>query len=840
MILSITTQWMTVIFLLLYFAVSTSGKIINKDYCDPVLFKEACIDKTLRIDFNRISKQADVHKHLSLRIYAHSKETSLINTMIIFHTDTNSYHNAFMIGSSQMTKYNKITRESRLSYNDEITIITKSVKFTTPFTVINTYDRQRIYDPDHNNYLKDAYRSYLTTTTSNAQENDDDMLSLYHQQRYLQSVLTRTHSEINMPTTWEPFVLYDALLSLDRYSSIWDQYNVLSIERTQLSLRYNEQGQLSDELEDFNEIIRIQCKDPSSEEVAQRKIHPKSCIIHNIFQLIEATTTTKKIMEENNNTTTKGVIVNGKFYANYKVVIDLTLRTNSIPIDLYLEWKKDKNVGITIALSSVQNGDNNVSSLEAATTSSTSFVLNSNFDYHLNDNDVILVGVDLLYHFQKIEYSVDANQIHLWVQSNFYNSNKHDSIQIITAFLILFVLLPCLFCWVMDINYISFYQLLHYDALSVIKLKGKIYFSYIQVQYEIIVILVTILLWILGGVFILDNQHDHLPSIFQFNHSSHRQVYGLFLFLSIFHVILLTVVIAFTGKVNRKLIEYYKQRYNRYFGNSTYSHIPMTIGPVKSSSHPTKSVSIMKTRLKQSKRFAANVENTITPFWDDIADVVKDDDEEEDATNKKRERRNKKMKKKSTDDEEQNGKDEHVEDRENRRRREQEEMNRQERMFAEKYHMKVVESPFPLVLVRNLAFVVLIFSCFFCIFLFDNNNVYRVYLVVMACILTFFMSYYIFMLFIYLTTSASRTKQNAPISFYILILIIEILLFIGFLIWSIISIHLDYFLRINSVYSEVIIYRYVISVTSKLVLFGLFTIYIRELLGYLKDRYFIT
>jgi hypothetical protein len=254
-----------IIAFILFFTIMIDCKIVNRDYCDQVLYKEACIDKSARIDFNRQNKNSDVHKHLSLKLYANNGETSLISTMLLFYTSslTSEYHNAFMLGSNQFEKYKRITAESRLRYNNELTILTKAIKLPLPFSVITTNDRTGVYDPDQNNYLQNAYSRYLPLSTQTG------------------GVATTLTATIDTPY-WDPFMHYDALLSLDRYSSIWDHYNILHIEKDTVSFRYNEHAQLSQDKEDYDDIIQIQCDLPSETDIARHKIHPKSCVVRNV------------------------------------------------------------------------------------------------------------------------------------------------------------------------------------------------------------------------------------------------------------------------------------------------------------------------------------------------------------------------------------------------------------------------------------------------------------------------------------------------------------------------------------------------------------------------------
>jgi hypothetical protein len=752
--------------------------------------RDECIDKMSHIAFNRIGKKSDIHKHLTLRIYAQNSETSLLTTMLMFYSNNNRYHNALMLSSSQMQKYSKITHNSRLKYNNEITIITKAIRVIFPYAVINVYDRLAIYNPNENNYIKDAYSTYLPLSTLSDDGNNVDVSNINSG-----SGNNGVTSSVSMPS-WDPFLYYDAILSLDRYSSIWDHYNILTIEKDEVSLRFNIDALLSESVEDLDKIVKLQCVDPTSNDIKERKVHAKACFVNNTYLPRNITLFSSKnnISHKQQQVITDGLFINDRFYANYKLVIDLTLRVNSLPIDLFLTWKSNKKTDIVITL---QQDDNTTSQLS----------LTSKFVFEMNDNDVVVLGVDFLYYFSKVEYSVDTNKYHVWTHDHLYYTNKYEWIQIIIIFIAI-VELICLFCWIMDINYIVFYQFLNYDILRNLRLKGQVYFSYIQIQHEIVSILMASILWILGSIFIVDHKQSQ-PSMFNFNHSSHRQIFGLFLLLSIPHVILLILIIGSTSKMNNKLYRYYRSRYDYYF-NIEYSPLPIIIGPIQ----PHKQEKIRP----PLKIFTSNSKtNSLGHF------LLSDNE-----NNNEKEKATKKMKKHTTN--------EYKEDRQKRREREDEEANEQERLFAEKYHTKVVESPFPLVLVRNLAFVVVIFSSLICILIFDNNNIFRLYLVVIAYILTFFMAYYISLLLHYILLSKLRVKYYA---LYVIFLILEVILFIVFIFWSITSIHLSYFQNINSIYSEVDVYAFVIIMSSMIILFAVFMV-TAEIDKHLKVRLFIS
>jgi hypothetical protein len=359
----------------------------------------------------------------------------------------------------------------------------------------------------------------------------------------------------------------------------------------------------------------------------------------------------------------------------------------------------------------------------------------------------------------------------------------------------------------MDINYIVFNQLLNYDAMITLKLKGMVYFAFKQAIYEILVITVTILLWILGSIYIIDNGRASQSPMFENDYSVYRQIFGLFLLLSIPHAVILTFIIVFTNHVNRKAINYILSHFDGLFTSSPYSTRYIKIGQVQSTT-----VTVQ------------NEETTIT-YGSSISNSFLFGDNEMNVTPV-----TKKKKNKVKEDEE---------DRQARRAREQAEAEKQERSFYEKHHLSVVAAPYPLVLIRNLTFVVVTLSSTICILLFDNNNVYRLYMVVIAYLMTYFFAYYILLLLIYLTTKSVRAKVDSIYFLYLIFLMLEIVLFIAFVLWSVNSIHLDYFEHINSIYSTVLIYCFVITMTSMIILFAFATIKF-EIDRHLKMRYHIT
>jgi hypothetical protein len=753
---------------------AVDAKIRNKAYCEEsTISKATCIDKTYLLQFNRIMKRSDPHKHISLKIYSLSKETSLINTMILFYTNNNmrEYHNAFMIGSMKVGKYYHVTRESRLFYNNEITILSKAVKFVIPYSILTPMDRLSVYDPDSNGYFEQAYDNLLTLN------DNEEALDVIHQADK-ESIYAN-----GLATRWDPFVYYDALLSLDPYSSIWDHYNTYTVERDTLSLRKDENGQLNDNIDDFDGINRIQCGEPSLDDTRHRKIHSKACLVQNV-------------------PSTEGLTVNGKFFTNFKLVIDLTLKVNSIPTPLFFKWRDEGKEMLDFKIQ-----------LSNTTYFNPLLTLTSKFGFEINDNDVIIIGVDLLHYFPKVEYSVVQKQFNVWYQSNLFYTRQYEWIKIITLFLFI-ALLVCFFCWSMDINYNVYTLLLHFDIMSAHLLKGEVYFAFQQVTYEVIAILINIILWILGTIFITSH-NGHSTSMFTYDHSRHRRVFTLFLFMSIYHVIILLFIIIMTKETNRKWYKYYKLIIEEYINPYEPTSLPTT-------TTATTDKVMNNDHLYNSHRGSGGggggVYTNLFLLGDPQNETVVATTITEKTEKQRKKKRSKQPKEIDT---------------------EREDAESQEIDYRERYHNRIVSSPYPLVLIRNVSFVtiVLISVVFSLVFFYDN--IYRLYEVVMCYLLTFFMSYFILLLIIYIVSSASRVyNRRSMYILYVIFLIAEVAIFIGFIAWSMISIHIDYFQHINSIYTDWDVYTFVLCLTSTLILLSGLVI-MTETDTILKERFYI-
>ena len=156
---------------------------------------------------------------------------------------------------------------------------------------------------------------------------------------------------------------YDAVLSLDRYASMWSEYNSYTVERSSITLRMNERAEWhTNDKEGYRGIYRLDCDDVSY----------KHCHVY---------------IGEKYKSLAGDLVVNGVPYPSYGLVINTNTSLNLLPYDLYLYWKHHQEKDLYVG------GDEEHHLLH----------LNPQFEYGVNHESMnIVLGTDLLSLFQKV------------------------------------------------------------------------------------------------------------------------------------------------------------------------------------------------------------------------------------------------------------------------------------------------------------------------------------------------------------------------------------------------------------------------------------------------------
>lgn len=439
--------------------------IVNGQECSLIDPRGYCADTSLV--FNRVDMTNDIHRHISIKLYAFSRESIVMNTMIIFHSphrqlannNHSNYHNALVIGGSTYRQYYKITKDSKFEYNNEIPLITRANHFMIPYTVMSNPLQ----------WDKIIKQSSIVTSTG----------------VLLDGVGGYDYSLVAGST----LPVYHAVMSMDKSSSIWDLYNIMSLDRYHMTLRYDAQGLTSNIVGEYSGLIKLPC-------------------IQDVYY-------TCLLNTDNNN--------------GYNLIVDLHSSMNYLPIDLYYAYQ---------ALPSSRRS----LTFELTDSPGTPLVLNSKFTYLLNEhNNDIIIGVDLLHHFPKIEYSAESGAITLWYfTATYVNNEQSDAVAITFAFFILFILFSYWEYICSDNKRVYTFILYHGNVTS-----KWFYFTFRQVFAEIVAVFFSFLIILLTSIFS------------DYNTTLRCQRMILLLILSVYHTLVLTLVIIVTPHVTRKAIKYY-------------------------------------------------------------------------------------------------------------------------------------------------------------------------------------------------------------------------------------------------------------------------------------------
>lgn len=238
-------------------------------------------------------------------------------------------------------------------------------------------------------------------------------------------------------------VSYDGVLLLDAYSAIWNEYNVAVFTNSELALSYVLNGSLSEQVAEYDGLTRLDC---------DTSFNSDQCLVV---------------------TSGGGLEVNGRLFPTYRVILDLDSPLNLLPIDLYMMWLTPGNDTLSIKLGNTE--DNYLH-------------LNSEFEYEMHQSNVILLGVDVLHHAPRLEYSVKKRAFRLWYhKEHVTHYETHEIIKTLFMFANL-ILLFSLFQWSSSYNYLILEYIIEFACIA----KQRFYFAHKQVLYEMVVLCVTL------------------------------------------------------------------------------------------------------------------------------------------------------------------------------------------------------------------------------------------------------------------------------------------------------------------------------------------------------------
>jgi hypothetical protein len=412
--------------------------------CDTFFYPEGCQGD--QISFKRQSFAANTRKEMSIYARGHSTESVILHILLVFTDNVHHFHNTLLFNPLRIENYRKILHESEFPFNNEIVVITKGKETTLQYDVAPLY---------MNEFLGP--------------------------------------------------IGYDAILSLDRYASLWSEYNSYVVERAALTLKKTDESMWYEgNVEDFTGLYLLRCNDSLSY---------KHCHV-----------AIRDSYKEGGN-----LLVNGMAYKSCGLVINTSSTINLLPYDLYMWWVQDTQKDLFIG------GDEAHHLLH----------LNPQFSFGINhDSTNIVVGIDLLFLFQRVEFCGEGGYYKAWYTHIYHNHNDH-----VFNTLIMFFFEVCLLC-------IFFYWATspNYEILSHALNGGKRFeFPYRMIWWEFSMWLIAAVVWII--TFVMTDGISSATFIYDNSDCEKRKL--LFVLFSAYHVALSLIFFGVQHKLTRYTIRYY-------------------------------------------------------------------------------------------------------------------------------------------------------------------------------------------------------------------------------------------------------------------------------------------
>lgn len=311
---------------------------------------------------------------------------------------------------------------------------------------------------------------------------------------------------------------YDGVFLMDEFSAIWNEYNVAIFTESLLTFRYRSDGETVShvEVDEFDGLVYLPCD-----------------VTYNSDQCLVA-------YDEGITATVKETQY---LFPTYRVIIDLDSPTNFLPIDLYLLWYAANDHTLTLGL------NNNLQLLHLDREA---------FGYEMHQSNIILLGVDVLYHFPRLEYSIgNAAAIQLWYYRNLLLN--HADHEVIKTLFIVFnaALLITLFVWATGYNYLILDYMVEFASLS----KITHYYAYKQVLFEVGAILIALIVITISLA---------IPQTGEPNYHYRKDLFIGFL---VYYVVLLIILLYRYREVNHRAFRQYFPRLYKLFIKYCYTRI---------------------------------------------------------------------------------------------------------------------------------------------------------------------------------------------------------------------------------------------------------------------------
>lgn len=412
-----------------------------------------CRHQTSGIVLKRQVFFTDALHRVSVTLSSETPSAALLNTLLIFapplHRGNHSlYHNALIISPKKFDRYAVVSRHSEFTPHRHFTVVTKGRSLDLQYDVAPYND--------------------LGLFTSGTRE-------------------------------------YDAVLRLDRHSSVWNEFDTLLFEQSRVTLSMHRHG-APIEKQDFIGFYHMRC--------ATHEHH--HCVV-----------------------SLGGRRLNGQLVHHHsRLVIDLDASYNLLPHDLFMRWQYhgEKELVVTDA-----DGDE------------TLVRLNGQFQYRLNHNsNDIVMGVDLLHYFQSVEFSLHRGSVVLWY-SRIYDRNETYETHKWLIYWFISLILTCISCW---------YNSPTYDVLhAVIRRRPLVDYPYQLVIVDLVTLTLAPVLWIL--VFVSGDAWQNAVTGFPHSVVMRRQL--LIFSLGLYHLLLMVLLLARTGHLIKQCFRHYYHYFKSYF-----------------------------------------------------------------------------------------------------------------------------------------------------------------------------------------------------------------------------------------------------------------------------------
>ncbi len=260
---------------------------------------------------------------------------------------------------------------------------------------------------------------------------------------------------------------YDALLSLDRHSSVWREYDTALFEQNRLTLVSGAGTSPAAPVLGLGAAATVNAKSHP---------HPDDLLDFQGMYQLECTVSGWGAHEECA-VALDGLLINdGARPAGSRLLFDFDAHVNLLPLDLYLAWHEH---GVREFWLTSASGDEDFVLLR----------LNDQFQYELNEwSDDLVLGIDVLHYFQRVAYSAYWGRLTLWY-SRIYAANATFELHKSLIYWLISLILTCLSAWIAAPNY---------DVLlAVLAQRHSFEYSYQLVVVELVALVLAPILWLL-------------------------------------------------------------------------------------------------------------------------------------------------------------------------------------------------------------------------------------------------------------------------------------------------------------------------------------------------------